>query len=74
MKETILLDVPNDFIEKVEELRKFYGLASKAELLYYAVTLLNNITEERKKGNKVQFLPYSGYPISGATSTIKGEF
>ena len=73
MRETIEIDLPADFIRKVEELKNFYGLASNAELLYYAVNLLNNITEERKKGNKIKMLPFSGYPISGSTSTIKGE-
>jgi len=74
MKETIEFDLPDDFKEKVEKLRVILGFDSNAELLYYAVTLLNQITEEQRKGNVVKIPPLKKYSVSGSTSTIKGEF
>lgn len=74
MKANIEIDLPPDFEEKVEELKKSLGFTNNAEVLYYAVTFLSRINEEQKKGNKIVVSPPKQYPASGATTTIKAEW
>ena len=68
-EKNITIDLPSDIIRKVEDIRDKLGLTSEADVVAYAIWLLDQILDAQEKGNRV-ILPSQKYLPSGTTTTI----
>jgi len=70
---TIEIDLPDTLVTKIRELKDSLQLTNEAEVISYAILLLDKIEEAKLKGNKIviQSSEWGGYyPSSSSTTSI----